>query len=113
MHRTGIPLRCLKYWASSDATRLFPTPPFPCNERWMLVGSTSRFEPGFPLREFPIVILSSHCIPAVLVGTKQLFIRQRSVVIEAGPLRAQPSDVSQRNVWPPLLPRRFSRNVRR
>jgi hypothetical protein len=79
----------------------------------MLVASISRFEPEFPLREFPIVVLSLDYIPTPFFRAEQLLIRQRSVVIEAGPVFAQSPDVSQRIVWRPLLPRRFSRAVRR
>src|SRR3954452_16854316 len=52
MHRTEIPFLCLKYCASSEATRLLPTPPLPCRERCTVVPVRSPAGFELPFREF-------------------------------------------------------------
>src|SRR5437588_495292 len=67
MHRTEIPFLCLKYWASSEATRLLPTPPSPCSERCTAVipGSPAGFE--LPFREFAMFVPLLRCFVGVWI----------------------------------------------
>src|SRR5258705_12503297 len=56
MHRTEIPLLCLKYCASSEAASLLPTADLPCRESCTVVPARSpaRFE--LPFREFAMLV---------------------------------------------------------
>src|SRR5215813_8172645 len=56
MHRAEIPFLCLKYWASSEATRLLPTPPLPCRERCTVVPMRSPAGFELPFRELAMLV---------------------------------------------------------
>src|SRR6516165_12185072 len=56
MHRTEMPFLCLKYCSSSEATRLLPTPPLPCRERWTVVPVRSPTGFELPFREFAMLV---------------------------------------------------------
>src|ERR1039458_2874126 len=71
MQRTAWALR-LRYWARMLATRLFPTPPLPCSERWTL----------------PVALISIPSFGAkvrFLLSDQFLFVRRAAVVFEARP----------------------------
>src|ERR1039458_6167291 len=62
----------LRYWARMLATRLFPTPPLPCSERWTL----------------PVPLISIPSFGAkvrFLLSDQFLFVRGPVVILEARP----------------------------